>query len=288
MVFGAGCRDRDVRVPEAPSVDALVSRYGEPTAVLDAASAQTVQATTVPDVATWSSVAGLSVIPDALVALERDLEADGETPPPPLLDDPLGATDPPSLDAGAGPPDPLPGTGVLRVEVRCPGVPDDPGAVTRLGDAPIEGSEGGGGRIELVATLRGLRVQSVVWGRFEDCRFQDRVLGEAVPIRLDGVVTFYLGSEGLDFRDVRFPDVLIEIGLDRFEVGDLAVRPNFDFRLRRTGALEARVDVGGGAHVFLVIDSGGAVLGVRDALSEWLCDFDAGVCTAPGREDLVF
>lgn len=242
---GGGCRDVDV--PPPPDVSPLVAAYVDPTAALTAGDVGLALSRAARDEA--ASVVALEevlVVPAVLSEVGRD-EA---------------------VPAG------LVGDGFFELVIRCPG----PGL--RFGEAPASDE----GRIVVTMTLTPRAIGSVVWGRFERCRFRkdlprldgNGIALEPTTIEVNADVRLFLGADGLRFGRPP-PEVLVEVAGD-LSLGELGVEAvALDFRLRRSGAVETRVDVAQG-HIFLVVDDGGLLLGARAADGTWACDFGGGVC----------
>lgn len=246
VTLTAACGDVDV--PPPPDVTPLVADYVEPTASLARPeNARALRALATEELGQLEALGEIVVVPTVAAQLARDDAASEQ----------------------------LVGDGFLTVEIRCPG------EGRLFGELPDRDE----GRIVVTLTFTPDAIGSVVWGRFERCRFgkdlprlaeDGRIVIEPASVEVDGAVRLFLGAGGLRFGRPP-PEVLVDL------TGDLALGPvraegvDLDFRLRPSGAIETRVDVDEG-HLFLVVDDGGRLLGARAADGTWGCDFGGGIC----------
>jgi hypothetical protein len=250
-----------VDIPVPPDMQPLLSAYPNPTADVGADNmAEWAQ----PILDTKEAIEGTSV-PEQLLDLVEDLQADLASPT-----DEEGVV----VVNGVSVSEP---NGVIRLNHVCAGWND--GAEAR--DPEVDGT------IDLTLTLRRGRLDPVVWGIFDKCRWTRMVGNRSVEVEYDGDIRAHFGSRF--GTDTVIRDRLITFAVaGNAAVGDTSFPIRRSFRLGLAGALgilDARLDIlietEEGEHFVFFFRAEDFATGVHDVTGRYFCSLEERRCESP-------
>lgn len=256
VLWGSGCTPEKVEPPAAPNVEPVVSAFASPTGTLTVETAETLarDLTSILDVvelarSVWTEIDGANKGFEG----KMEEEAEGTMSQALLRSEGLGVRTYPQVDASA--------RGWIKLTYVC---------------GPAESlASGGMGQIILNMVGEVGVVQSIVWGRFEQCQLGSN----DSPTTLTGEVVMLPSSANEDNGTI-----LVVAG--DVTKGDSSQSIRLESRFRDS-TIDVLRTVDDASFVILGPEPNSLSIGVQDSAGVWSCDFENTQCTGPmGNGDI--